>query len=105
MPVASLAAMPPEAVAVATPLRVPAPFVFANVTEVVLSLVTGLPPASRISTVSGRDVPDARFADELVNVRWSGAPATTLNVVLLDVSEVADALIVIEPASSPLTFL
>src|SRR2546426_343208 len=65
----SLGATPPEAVALPSPPVVPAPLVFANVTLVALSLVTRLPPASRISIVSVRDVPDARLAHELVNVR------------------------------------
>ena len=62
-------AKPPEAVAVPRPLTVPEPLVLANVTEVVLSLVTRLPPASRISTVSVLDVRDSRFVVELVKVR------------------------------------
>jgi hypothetical protein len=47
-PVMVLVATPPEAVAVPSPLTVPAPLVFPKVTDVVLSLVTRLPAPSRI---------------------------------------------------------
>ena len=61
-------AMPPEAVAVPSPVTVPEPAVFANVTTVVLSPLSRLPAASRIWTVSVRVVPAARSAVELVKV-------------------------------------
>ena len=103
-PVTVCEAIPPDAVALPRPVTVPAPSVFANATTVVLSPVSRLPATSRISTVSARDDPDTRFVVELVNVRRSAAPGTTLNVVEPELSDVADALIVIEPASVPVTF-
>src|SRR5712692_2028348 len=102
-PVRVLEATPPEAVAVPRPVTVPAPLVFANVTTVELSLVTRLPRASRISAVTVRVVPDLRVAVELVKLRWSAEPATTVNVFEPDVNEAAVAVIVIEPASPPVT--
>ena len=85
------------------PVIVPGPLVFVNVTAVVFSLVRRLPPASRISTVSVRVFPEARSPVELVNARWSAAPAITVKVVESDVSELAVAVIVIEPASPLVT--
>ena len=102
-PVTACAATPPDAVAVPSPVTLPVPPVFANVTVVVLSLVTRLPPASWTSAVTVRVVPDLRLAVELVNVRWSAEPATTVNVFEPDVNEVPVAVIVIEPASLPVT--
>src|SRR5712692_966447 len=102
-PVTLLETTPPEAVAVPRPVTVPAPLVFANVTTVPLSLATRLPPASRISTVSVRVFPEARSVVELMKARWSAAPATTVNVVESEVSELAVAVIVIEPASPLVT--
>ncbi len=96
-----LEATPPAAVAAPSPLTVALPLVLAKLTEVVLSPLSRLPAASRTSSVSVRDVPDARLADEFVNVRWSAAPATTAKVVESAVSELAVAVIVTGPASAP----
>ena len=104
-PVTVCEATPPDAVALPSPVSVPRPLVFANVTDVVLSLVTRLPPASRISTVSVRVFPEARSPVEPVKVRWSAVPATTLSVVEPEVSDAAEAVIVIEPATAPVTVL
>ena len=65
-PLTLLEATPPAAVTEPSPVTVPAPFVFANVTTVELSPVTRLPPASRISTVSARVFPEVRSPVELV---------------------------------------
>ena len=67
-PVSMSDATPPDAVAWPSPLTVPAPVVFVNVTLVVLSPVSRLPAESRTSAVSARVVPAARSAVELVNV-------------------------------------
>src|SRR6266540_351376 len=104
-PVTVFVAMPAEAVAEPSPVTVPMPAVLAKVTLVVLSPVRRLPAASRTSTVRSRVEPDARFEVALVKVRWSAAPATIVNVVVPLVSEVALAVIVIEPASAPVTCL
>ncbi len=50
-----------------------------------------------------RVVPEARFAVELVIVRWSAAPAITVKVVVSSVRPVACACSVIEPASTAVT--
>ncbi len=71
-------ATPFEAVAAPSPVTVPAPPVFANVTEVELSVVTTLPAASRTSAISDRAAPDARFAVELVTTTATGPPRTTV---------------------------
>src|SRR5712691_357405 len=104
-PVTVLVATPPVAGVLPRPPTVPAPLVLVKLTEVVLSPVSRLPAASRISTVSVRPAPAARSAVELVKVRWSAAPATTLNVVVSALSELAPAVIVIGPASAPVTVL
>ncbi len=61
-------------------MTVPAPAVLANVTEVELSLVTTLFAASRTSAVRVRALPEARLAVELVRVRWSAAPGSTVKL-------------------------
>src|SRR6266545_1162420 len=104
-PVTVFVAMPAEAVAAPSPVTVPVPAVLAKVTLVVLSPVRRLPAASRTSAVRSRFEPDARFEVALVKVRWSAAPATIVNVVVPLVSEVALAVIVMEPASAPVTCL
>ena len=78
-PVTDVVATPPEAVAEPSPLTVPVPAVFANVTLVVLSLVSTFPNASRTSTVRFRAAPDARLPVELVKVRWSAGAGLTVN--------------------------
>ncbi len=102
-PVTETCATPLEAVAAASPLTVPAPDVLENVTEVELSLATRLPLASRTSAVSERVLPDARFAAELVIVRWSAAPGTIVNAVESEASPAAVAWMVIGPASCAVT--
>ncbi len=65
-------ATPLEAVASLPPVNVPSPVeppLRAKWTTVLLSLVTTLPAASRISTVSVRDVPVTRSDVALVKVR------------------------------------
>ncbi len=66
-PVIVFVATPEEAVAVPTPVTVPAPDCFANVTTVELSDVTVLPYASWIVPLSTRLVPELRFAVEPVS--------------------------------------
>ena len=68
-PVTVILAMPPEAAAEPRPVTVPAPAVFASATLVVLSPVSRLPAASRISRVSARLEPEARSCVELVKMR------------------------------------
>src|SRR6266545_1048917 len=98
-----LVTMPADAVAEPRPVTVPAPLVFANVTEVVLSPVSRLPAASRTSTVRSRVAPEVRSEVALVNVRWSAGPTTTVKVVESPVRPPAVTPIVIEPASAPVT--
>src|SRR5712691_2631346 len=104
-PVTVLVAIPADAVAVPSPPTLPVPLVFVKLTEVVLSLLSRLPAASRTSTVSVRPAPAARLVVELVKVRWSAAPATIVKVVVPEPSEPAPAVIVIGPASAPVTVL
>src|SRR5207253_1245268 len=104
-PVTVSDATPPDTVAGVSPVTVPAPAVLANVTLVVLSLMTRLPPASRTSTVSARVFPDIRSPVEVVNVRWPAAPTVTLNVVVSEVTDAALAVIVIAPARAPVTLV
>ncbi len=74
-----------------SPVTVPVPAVFAKVTEVALSPARRLSFASRTSAVSVRAAPEARLAVELVIVRWSAAPGTTVKVVVPEVSPPAEA--------------
>jgi hypothetical protein len=96
-------AIPDDAVAAPAPVTVPAPDVFAKVTEVELSEVTTLSFASRTSAVSVLAEPDPRFAVDEVTTTLVAAPATTEKLVVPEVSPVADAVIVIEPATAPVT--
>ena len=96
-------ATPFEAVAAPSPVTVPAPPVFANVTEVELSVVTTLPAASRTSAVSDRAAPDARFAVELVTTTATGPPRTTVKVLESEARPPAEAVMVIDPATWPVT--
>src|SRR5438445_10446079 len=75
-PVRVLEATPPEAVTAPRPVTVPAPLVFAKVTEMV-SLVTRLPPASRLSTVAMLVLLEATSAADEVEAGRSAAPAPT----------------------------
>src|SRR6266508_4090517 len=100
-PVTDSDATPALAVAAPSPVTVPAPEVLAKVTEVELSALTRLPAASRTSAVSVRDVAAVRLPVELVIVRWSAAPGSTVKVVVSEVSPLADAVSVIEPATAP----
>ncbi len=102
-PVTAFDATPEAAVAAPRPVTVPTPAVFANVTEVELSLVRTLFAASRTSAVSVRAEPEARLAVELVKVRWSAAPGSIVKVVVPEVSPPAEAVTVIEPASTAVT--
>ena len=102
-PLTDFEATPPAAVVAPSPVAVPAPEVWAKVTEVELSAVTRLPAASRISAVSVRAAPEERFEAELVTARWSAAPWTTVKVEEPAPRPVAVAPSVIEPASWPVT--
>ncbi len=102
-PVTLFEATPDEAVAAPSPVTMPLPAVLAKLTEVALSPVRTLPDASRTSAVRLRAVAAVRFAVELVIVRWSAAPGTTVKVVVSEVRPAAEAVIVIEPAVWPVT--
>ena len=78
-PVTAVVATPPDAVAEPSPVTVPAPAVFANVTLVALSVISTFPNASRTSTFSCREAPDATLAVELVKVRWSASAGLTVS--------------------------
>jgi hypothetical protein len=85
MPVTVSAAVPLTAVADPSPLTVPVPLVLLKETEVELSVVIRLLLVSRISAVTLRVAPAARFAAALVIVRWSAAPGTMVKVVVSSV--------------------
>jgi hypothetical protein len=103
-PVTVFWATPPTA-AVAVPGAVtdPLPAVWANVTAVVLSVVTTLSLVSRTSTVSNFVVPDATELGGDVKTSLLAAPGVTLNVLESEVRPVAVAEIVTPPAPAPVT--
>src|SRR5207237_9979397 len=94
---------PPPAVAVPRPVTVPAPAVLAKLTTVVLSPVSRLPLASRISAVRVLSEPEATLAVLLVNVRWSAGPTVTEKVEVSLVRPVVGAVIVRETKVWPVT--
>ena len=73
--VSALVAMPLAAVAAPSPVAVPAPLTLEKVTEVLLSLVTVLPAASRIVAVSVCAAPETFEPDSVswicVAVPWT----------------------------------
>ena len=73
----TLVATPPAAVALPSPVTVPAPPVFAKATTVELSEVTVLPAASRIVAVNVWLSPEA-VEPEWVSSIWVAAPWTTV---------------------------
>src|SRR5207248_3057208 len=85
------------------PVAVPAPAVLAKPTTVVLSALSRLPLASRISTMRVFVDGEAGLAVLLVNVRWSAGPTVTENVEVSLVRPVLEAVIVSEPAVWPVT--
>ena len=98
-------ATPLEAVALPRPVTVPAPPVFANATEVLLSEVTVLPAASWIVAVSAWLSPDA-VEPECVSAIWAAAPWTTVKAPSVPVvSPAAVASIVTEPTRLPVIVL
>ena len=97
-PVTVREATPELAVAVPRPVTVPVPAVLAKVTTVVLSPVSRLPFASRISAVSDLVEPDATLVALLVKVRWSAAPTVTEKLEVSLVRPDLDAVTVSAPA-------
>ena len=85
------------------PLTVPAPAVVAKATTVVLSAVSRLPLASRISAVSVFVAVEATLDVLLVKVRWSAGPRVTAKVEVSLVRPDLEAVIVSEPAACPVT--
>src|SRR5207248_2375806 len=79
------------------------PALGAKSTTVELSELTTLSFASRISAVSVRWAPPARLAVDDVMTSFVAEPATIVKVVVPEVSPLADAVIVIEPAVPPVT--
>ena len=100
-PVRVLVATPLEAVAEPSPVTEPEPEVWLKLTLVELSPVTTLPLASWTSAVMSRVEPLLRSAVELVMTSFAGAPATTANVVVSSARLPLCAVMVTEPASSP----
>src|SRR4051812_10956631 len=96
---------PLTAVAEPRPLTVPVPAVLAKPTEVVLSLSTRLPAASRISTVRVRLAPEIDRKGVVQGHRGAAGRWTMVKVVLSPVSPVAEAPMGIEPARTPVTDL
>src|SRR3954452_16106487 len=102
-PVTLFCAIPPDAVAVPSPVTVPLPDVFANVTTVELSDVIRLSLASRISTVSVLVAPEATLPVLEVKTSLEAVPGATLKVEVSDVTPVALTVIVTDPAVAPVT--
>jgi hypothetical protein len=90
-----------EDVTVPSPVTVPMPSVFANVTEWLPPEVTRLPAASSIVTFSCRDAPEASAAVELAYTSFAGAPGLTLNAVVPELRPAVDAVTVTDPARLP----
>jgi hypothetical protein len=102
-PVTTFCAIPPLAVAVPSPVTVPLPLVFANVTTVELSELTRLSFASRIAIVSVLVAPEATLAVVEVKASFVAAPGVTVNVDVSEASPVALAVTVTDPAVAPVT--
>src|SRR5207302_610235 len=85
------------------PVADPVPAVLAKPTTVVLSPVSRLPLASRISAVSVFVEPDATPVASLVKGEWYAGPTVTENVEASLVKPVFEAVIVIAPTVWPVT--
>src|SRR5688572_13569104 len=75
-------AMPPEAVALPSPVSTPVPEVLAKVTTVELSLVIRLLLASSMRAVSVREEPEVRLAVDELKLRWSAVAGSIVKVEL-----------------------
>jgi hypothetical protein len=102
-PVTVFDAIPPEAVAVPSPVTVPAPDDWPNVTTVELSVVTRLSLASRTWTVSVLVAPDASDVVDDVSTSFVATFDVTLNALSAEVSPDAEAVTVTEPMVAPVT--
>jgi hypothetical protein len=102
-PVTTFCAIPPLAVALPSPVTVPAPLVFAKVTTVELSELIRLSLASRIATVSVFVAPAATLAVVDVKTSLAAVPGVTVKVEASEVRPLALAVTVTEPAVAPVT--